>query len=339
MGMMKDFKFPGYERVASLFGRVHMILPTEKYLYVHAGCGLYKIPRDVSDAIKKPRPIAYLEDKRSIGISLGDRIILSDGKGILAIDAFENLRILSYDPTIASCRAMAVWDGRLFLGGFDKSPDLVYFSSPLRGGLPRALTEGEIWLDGILGIEKMTVGEELYLRGRGGVMAISGSDGSYSHAKRSVDEKAVAFRGMELTLDGHSMTLTDREGGISYTAHGIAGFDADRRLYNYSPSAKEGYQVHKNPHTPCECEVMSLIDRDGDMIYFSIEGGKRYSLYRTEVMSGGRPLKATAYLIDGDRLWIGNEAGGLYLMCGEDDDGLFDRHMPEITTTKEQPNE
>lgn len=338
MGMMKDFKFPGYERVASLFGRVRLILPTEKHLSVHAGCGLYKIPRDLSDAIKKPRPIAYLDDRRSVGISLGDRIIFSDGKGILAIDPLENLRILSYDPTLASCRAMAVWDGRLFLGGFEGAPDLIYFSAPLRGGLPKNLTEGEIWLDGILGIEKMVAGEELYVCGQGGVMAISGSDDSYSHAKRSVDEKVVTFRGMELTIEGESMTLTDREDGISYIAHGIAGYDSGRRVYNYSPDAKEGYHVHKNPHTRCASEVMSLIDRDGEMIYFSIEGGKSYALYRTEIMEGGKPLRATAYLVDGDRLWIGNEAGGLYLM-GDDNDGLFDRHMPEITTKKEQTNE
>ena len=339
MGVIKDFKFPGYRRVASLFGRVHLILPTEKYVYVHAGCGLYKIPRDVKNSIKKPRPIAYLEDKMSIGISLGDRIILSDGKGILAIDALENLRILSYDPTLASCRAMAIWDGRLFLGGFDRAPDLVYFSSPLRGGLPSALTEGEIWLDGILGIEKMAACEELYVCGQGGVMAVSGCDGGYSHARKSYEETSTTFRGMELTLDGESMTLTDREGGISYTAHGIAGFDADRRLYNYSSCAKEGYFVHKSPHTPCKAEVMSLIDKDGEMIYFSDEGGKRYALYRTEIMAGGSPLKSTAYLIDGEMLWIGNEAGGLYLMGGEGDDGLFDRHMPKITTTKENANE
>ena len=339
MGMMKDFKFPGYKKIASLFGRVHLILPTEKHVYVHAGCGLYKIPRDVSDAIKKPRPIAYLDDRRSVGISLGDRIILSDGKGILAIDPWENLRILSYDPTLASCRAMAVWDGRLFLGGFDRAPDLICLSSPLKGGLPKNLTEGEIWLDGILGIEKMVANEELYVIGQGGVMAISGSDGGYFHAKRSVDEKAVTFRGMELTIDGESMTLTDREDGKSYTAKGIAGFDSGRRVYNYSPDAKEGYSVHKSPHTPCENEVMSLIDRDGEMIYFSEESGKSYALYRTEIMEGGKPLRATAYLIDGDRLWLGNEAGGLYLTGGEDDDGLFDRHMPEIITTKEQTNE
>jgi hypothetical protein len=84
---------------------------------------------------------------------------------------------------------------------------------------------------------------------------------------------------------------------------------------------------------------MSLIDRNGDIIYFSEEDGKQYALYRTEMMSGGRPLKATAYLIDGDMLWIGNETGGLYLMGGKGDDGLFDRHMPEITTTKENTNE
>ena len=339
MGVMKDFKFPGYRRIASLFGRVHLILPTEKYLYVHAGCGLYKIPREVTNLIKRPRPIAYLEDKRSIGISLGDRIILSDGKGILAIDTFGNLRILSYDSPLASCRAMAVWDGRFFLGGFEGAPDLVCFSSPLCGGLPRNLTDGEIWLDGILGIEKMTADEELYLSGQGGQVAVFGYDGSYSHARKTFEESSATFRGMDMTLEGESMMLTDREGGISYTAHGTAGYESDRRVYNYSPCAKDGYFVHNNPHTPCDNEVMSLIDREGDMIYFSEEGGKRYALYRTEIMAGGSTLKSTAYLIDGDRLWIGNEAGGLYLMGGEDDDGLFDRHMPEITTTKEQTNE
>jgi hypothetical protein len=86
-------------------------------------------------------------------------------------------------------------------------------------------------------------------------------------------------------------------------------------------------------------EVMSLTNKNGDMIYFSEENGKRYALYRTEVMTGGKPLKATAYLPDDDSLWIGNEAGGLYLMGGENDDGLFDRHMPEIITTKENTNE
>ena len=339
MGVMKDFKFPGYRKVASLFGRVHLILPTEKYIYVHAGCGLYKIPRDGSDAIKKPRPIAYLDDKRSVGISLGDRIILSDGKGILAIDTPENLRILSYDPTLASCRAMAVWDGRLFLGGFDGAPDRLYFSSPLKGGLPKNLTEGEIWLDGILGIQKMSVGEELYVIGQGGGMAVSGYDGIYAHRPRAVDEECTAYRQMELAVDGENMTLTDREDGTSYIAHGIAGFDADRRVYNYSPRAKDGYLVHKCPHAPCKGEVMSLIDKDGDMIYFSEEGGKRYTLYRTEIMEGGKPLRATAYLVDADRLWLGNEAGGLYLMGGDGDDGLFDRHMPKITITKENTNE
>lgn len=316
MGMIKtDFIFPGYRRVAELRGRVHLILPTEKCLYVHAGCGLYRVSRDGEGEIQKPRPIVYLGDRRSVGISLGDRVIIADGKGILAVDSEGKIRLLSNDYTLASCRAMAVWDGRLFLGGFDGAPDLVYFSSPLRGGLPKDLTEGEIWLDGILGIENMTSGEELIVCGHGGSMAIFGYDGTYSAArKKAYEEKKAIFWGMEITVCGEKMTVYDPESGKNYTAHGIAGFDSDRRVYNYSPSAKDGYFVHKNPHRPCEAEVMSLIDRDGDMIYFSKEGGKRYALYRTEVMTGGNPLKSTAYLIDGDRLWIGNEAGGLYLM-------------------------
>lgn len=341
MGMMKsDFKFPGYRRVAALRGRVHMILSTEKYLYVHAGQGLYRISRDTTGEIQKPRPIAYLNDRKSVGISLGDRVIIADGKGILAIDSEGKVRILSSDQALASCRAMAVWDGRLFLGGFDRSPDMICFSSPLKGALPKNLTEGEIWLDGILGIEKMIACEELIVSGHGGQMAVYGYDGIYSTVCRNrSDEPSVIFRGMVIDIDGENMTVFDQKNGKSYLVRGIAGYERDKRIYNYSPCAKDGYRVHKNPHTPCEAEVMSLTNKDGDMIYFSEEDGKRYALYRTEVMSGGKPLKATAYLPDDDSLWIGNEAGGLYLMGGENDDGLFDRHMPEIITTKENTNE
>ena len=171
-------------------------------------------------------------------------------------------------------------------------------------------------------------------------MAIFGYEGIYSTAcKRAYEEKKDVFRGMETAIEGEDMVLSDPKSGKSYIAHSIAGYEKDRRVYNYSPSAKDGYRVHKNPHAPCEAEVMSLIDRDGDMIYFSEEDGKQYALYRTEIMAGGKPLLATAHLIDGERLWIGNEAGGLFLMGGEGDDGLFDRHVPEITTIKEKTNE
>ena len=96
MGMTKtDFIFSGYKRVASLRGRAHLILPTEKYLYVHAGRCLYRVSRNEASGIQKPCPIAYLNDRKSVGISLGDRVILSDGKGILAVDNEGKIRILS----------------------------------------------------------------------------------------------------------------------------------------------------------------------------------------------------------------------------------------------------
>jgi hypothetical protein len=80
MGMTKtEFNFPGYRRMAALRGRVHLILPTEKYLYIHAGRSLYRVSRDDVGEIQKPLPIAYLNDRKSVGISLGDRVIIADG--------------------------------------------------------------------------------------------------------------------------------------------------------------------------------------------------------------------------------------------------------------------
>lgn len=329
MGVIDKKLIPGYRRVAALGSRVHTILGSEKCLYVHAGRGLYRIPRETDDIIKKPRPIAYLKDRASVGISLGDRVIISDGEQILAVDRSGNIRFLSSDPTLASCRAMAVWDGRLFLGGFDVSADLIRFSAPLRGGLPERLNEGEIWLDGILGIEKMRSDTALCAIGQGGEMAVYGHDGIYTAAMKGKpnDTNQIPFRDLHIEFMEENLLITD-EGGEKYLALGIAGYEGERRVYNYAPEAKEGYRVHKMANHPCRARVMSLMDEGGEMIYFSVEGGKKYALYPTEIMDGGKPLRATAQLAERDRIWIGNEGGGLFLL-GEPE-SLFDRHLPTI---------
>jgi hypothetical protein len=172
-------------------------------------------------------------------------------------------------------------------------------------------------------------------------LTLSGQDGNYHarwHGQQYTEKNDILYTewmGKKLFILGHKMEIVDQDKSLSYIASGIAGFLGAKRLYKYSPDAPHGFRVHKNPHSPCQAEVMSLTSEMGNIIYFSVEEGKRYALYRTDIMVGGSPIDASAVLGDEDRLWMGNLMGDLLLYGGEDDDGLFDGHVPEIINTKE----
>lgn len=127
--------------------------------------------------------------------------------------------------------------------------------------------------------------------------------------------KLCLWKGYAVIGCGERIYLGDRRGSDKeygwYFLAGIGSHSGDRRVYRYSDTAPEGYFAHRSAHAPAESEVISLTREDGEAIFYTEEGGKKYSVYPTDERWGGNLLPAENLLSDGE------------LLCFTTDEGIF----------------
>ncbi len=96
-----------------------------------------------------------------------------------------------------------------------------------------------------------------------------------------------------------------------YCISGIGAYKKDYPLYRYSPYAPDGFALHTHIDGEAEGTVMSVAHEAGELIYYTEEGGVRYSVYPTEERVGGEFFPATCHLSRGNLLYFGTESGDL----------------------------
>ncbi|MBR5242320.1 MAG: leucine-rich repeat protein, partial [Clostridia bacterium] len=108
-------------------------------------------------------------------------------------------------------------------------------------------------------------------------------------------------------------TFTHKTGSVEYEwyyLNGIGTYRGDRQVFRYSPIARSGYSVHEAADEIVSTIVGSATHPDGNIIYFTIENGKKYEVYPDGEMRGGTLSPATALCCaDGDLLFFGTECG------------------------------
>ena len=98
-----------------------------------------------------------------------------------------------------------------------------------------------------------------------------------------------------------------------YRLTGVGGYENDTRVFRYATTAKDGYLVSDKVNDVAVGTVMSLVDEDGETVYYIEDGGTKYAVCPTEEYTGGDFYHVTALLSLGELLYFGTEGGGLYV--------------------------
>ena len=98
-----------------------------------------------------------------------------------------------------------------------------------------------------------------------------------------------------------------------YYLSGIGSYRGDKRVYRYAETAPEEFAVQAHPGRIAEGEIMSLFTHDGEKIYFVNSSDKKFAVYPTEQMIGGRFFPANCMCESEDLLFFGTECGDLCL--------------------------
>ena len=103
------------------------------------------------------------------------------------------------------------------------------------------------------------------------------------------------------------MMFTHPTGSVEYEwffLNNIGAYDGDRTAYRYSDTPYSNHIV--NTKKVGQVVAVNLVykstDENGGLHYFTIEGGKRYSVLMTDQMKGGTFVPATKFLSHGDML-------------------------------------
>ena len=125
---------PGFRITYSFESEIHslhrqVLSGGEKYILVHSGCELYRFAAEERDGLSKLEPIAHLEDKKSYGFTLGDRVYITDRERMIAIDPSGLATEVSAHGKAIGCTLGTAYGGRLFLCANPDEPEAIFVSS------------------------------------------------------------------------------------------------------------------------------------------------------------------------------------------------------------------
>lgn len=110
-------------------------------------------------------------------------------------------------------------------------------------------------------------------------------------------------------------TFRDELGKMQYEWYflsGIGSYFGDESVFRYSSEAPDGYEVHESMDDVVEGEVLNVFDDIGNLIYYTVENGIKYRVYRTSEKKGGTFYPAKILASDGNgRLFFGTENGDI----------------------------
>lgn len=97
-----------------------------------------------------------------------------------------------------------------------------------------------------------------------------------------------------------------------YFLSGIGTYTGDSKVYRYSSTAHTGYSIHEKTDQKSGGTVYSA-GSDGQTVYYTAEGDKKYEVYPTEELCGGEFHPAKILLSLGELLFAMTENGDLIL--------------------------
>ena len=123
--------------------------------------------------------------------------------------------------------------------------------------------------------------------------------------------KLTVWKGYLVVLCGDKIYLADsrstfvaRSGDTEYEWYyltGIGSYRNDRGVYRYSATAHDGFFVHESVDKKT-AEAVYSIKANGETVYYTNEGNRRFEVYPTEEREGGTFSPATHVITIGDRL-------------------------------------
>nr|MBE6544642.1 hypothetical protein [Oscillospiraceae bacterium] len=131
--------------------------------------------------------------------------------------------------------------------------------------------------------------------------------------------KLGVWQGYVTLFTGGRIYLADTRAGLRdtdfewYLIDGVGGYKNDRRVYRYSSALKEGYDLHPDRDAPALGMIISLIDENGETLYYEKSEDKKHLVYSTEEYEGGDFYPACAILCHGGLMWFGTQTGDLFL--------------------------
>lgn len=92
-----------------------------------------------------------------------------------------------------------------------------------------------------------------------------------------------------------------------YFLSGIGDYVNDRRVYRYSAMGNDEYAAHRQTDGIVKGETLSLINENGQTVFFTEENGRKYSVYPTEERCGGELIAPKQIISDGRLLCFASE--------------------------------
>lgn len=96
-----------------------------------------------------------------------------------------------------------------------------------------------------------------------------------------------------------------------YYLSGIGTYKNDSTVYRYSTAVSDGYEAHERGDEPTDKTVYSVKGADGELIYFTLEDGKKYEVYPTLQRTGGDFSAAVKVICSGELLFFFTESGDM----------------------------
>ena len=127
--------------------------------------------------------------------------------------------------------------------------------------------------------------------------------------------KLGIWKGYLSLMMGEEILLLDgrKEKNNWYYIADIGSYRGDRRLFRYAHEAPDGYSVHEHTDGRADGEVMSLVTRSGETVYYTELEGERYNLYPTEQFVGGEFYPASLYSASYELMIFATECGDICL--------------------------
>lgn len=123
---------------------------------------------------------------------------------------------------------------------------------------------------------------------------------------------AVATAGTIYLADSRAL-FTHATGAYEYEWYvmkGVGTYKNDDYVYRYASRARNGYEAAERDDERTEATVYSAVGEGGDVVYYTLENGVRYEVYKTAERAGGDFSPATVLAAaGGDLLFFGTPSG------------------------------
>lgn len=89
----------------------------------------------------------------------------------------------------------------------------------------------------------------------------------------------------------------------------VCGYKNDRRVFKYAAEGRDGSLIHPDQDRVAAGEIYSYKRADGEVVYFSLEGKKRYAVYPAAERQGGEEIMPTSLLCVSDLMYLATDEG------------------------------